>query len=75
MMRDSIEEILISFPYNSKRFTRFFRKVLDCSHECVSTCEREEFIQEVQVNETIFWPFPLERMGIKPCKLYEGANL
>ena len=37
--------------------------------------EREEFIQEVQMNETIFWPFPLERMGIKPCKLYEGAIL
>ena len=46
MMRKSMEEVLISFPYNSKRFTRFFRKVLDCSHECISTCWREEFIQK-----------------------------
>ena len=23
--------------------------------------------------ETIFWPFPSERMGIKPYKLYGGA--
>ena len=31
MMRDSMEEVLISFPYHNNRFTRFFRKVLDCS--------------------------------------------
>ena len=46
MMRESVEEVLISFPYNIKRFTRFFRKVLDCSHECISTCGREEFIHK-----------------------------
>ena len=26
MMRDSMEEVLVSFPYYSKRFTRFLRK-------------------------------------------------
>ena len=46
MVRESVEEVLISFPYNSKRFTQFFRKVLDCSHECISTSGREEFIQK-----------------------------
>ena len=46
MMRESVEKVLISFPYNSKRFTRFFRKVLDCSHECISTFGREKFIQK-----------------------------
>ena len=44
MVRESVEEVLISFPYNSKRFTRFFRKVLDFLHECISTCGKEEFI-------------------------------
>ena len=46
MMRDSIEEVLISFPYHSKRFTWFLRKVLDCSHECISSCGRGKFIKE-----------------------------
>ena len=29
MMRDSMEEVLISFPYYNKRFTRLFRKILN----------------------------------------------
>ena len=46
MMRESVEEVVISFPYNSKRFTQFFKKVLDCSHECISASRREEFVQK-----------------------------
>ena len=46
MMRDSMEEILVSFPYHNKRFTRFFREVLDCSHESIGMCEREKIVKE-----------------------------
>ena len=46
MMGDSMEEVLVSFSYYSKRFTRFFRKILDCSHESIGTCGREEFVKE-----------------------------
>ena len=35
MMRDSMEKFFVSFPYNGKRFTQFFIKVLDSPHECV----------------------------------------
>ena len=47
MMRDSMEEVLISFPYYSKRFTRLFRKILNCSHERIGTCGREELVKEL----------------------------
>ena len=30
MMRDSMEEILVSLPYCNKKFTRLFRKILNC---------------------------------------------
>ena len=46
MMRDSMEEVLVSFPYHNKRFSLFFRKFLDCSHEGIGTCEREDFVKE-----------------------------
>ena len=46
MMRDSMEEVLVSFSYYNKRFTRFFRKILDCAHESIDTCGREEFVKE-----------------------------
>ena len=46
MMRDSMEEVLVYFPYYSKRFTWFFRKNLDCSHESIGTCDREELVKE-----------------------------
>ena len=46
MMRDSMEEVLVSFPYYSKRFTRFFREVLDCSHESIGTCGRKKLVKE-----------------------------
>ena len=46
MMRDSMEEVLVSFPYYIKRLTQFFRKVLNCSHKGIGTCGREEFVKE-----------------------------
>ena len=46
MMRDSMEEVLVSFPYHNKSFTLFFRKVLNCSHKGISTYGREEFVKE-----------------------------
>ena len=46
MMRDSMEEILISFPHCCEGFTRLFKKVLNCSHEGVGTCRREKLIEE-----------------------------
>ena len=46
MMRDSMEEILVSLPYQSKRFTRLFKKILNCSHESIGMCRREEFVKD-----------------------------
>ena len=46
MMRDSTEEILISFSYRCEGFTWLFRKVLNCSHEGIGTCRREKLIEE-----------------------------
>ena len=46
MMRDSLEEVLVSFPYYCKRFTRLFKKILDCSHESIGTCGREELVKD-----------------------------
>ena len=36
MIRDNMEKFFVSFPYSGKRFIRFFRKVLDSPHECIS---------------------------------------
>ena len=47
MKRNSMEEILISFPYRCKGFTWLFRKVMYCSHEGIGTCRRDELIEEL----------------------------
>ena len=44
MMMNIMEKFFGSFPYNGKRFTRFFRKVLDSPHECISASQMEEFV-------------------------------
>ena len=44
MIRNSMEKFFVSFPYSGKRFARFFRKVLDSSHECISASRREELV-------------------------------
>ena len=33
------------FPIQQQKVHLVFRKVLDCCHECISTCWREEFIR------------------------------